>query len=324
MFNSGSLVEFLNIYLVENLTQSIVAALIVLPMAAWLVKSPTARIRYLLVPLLLPVVCPPLYYILVPNRQDLPVIPLDRLLGLKQGLAFVSEWPAFATLFGLAIIVAASYSLCRGAIAVAATFYLPWRYPLLDRGQEARLSAMLAPLLARSRLRRPVMLESPSWHLSCCAFGLLQPYLLLSRGLLRGLDDAHLEPVVAHELAHFLRRDQLLNLGLVALRSFFFFNPLVHLLCRAIRQEQELASDVLALRLGQRPLTYAQSLVKVWRQGFGAPEVWEPATSGFLTSATVQRRVTAILKRGGTEGPERRPLLFAVTGALVVILFFVC
>ncbi|HLB11666.1 MAG TPA: M56 family metallopeptidase [Dehalococcoidia bacterium] len=325
MFDSGSLIEFLNIYLVENLTQSIVAASIVLPLMVWLVRPAAARIRYLLVPLILPVVSPPLYYLAVPGRQELWVIPLDRLLGLKQGLSFVMQWPAFTTVFGMALIVAAIYFLARGAVAVAAASYLPRRYSGLPPGQQKRVNVILAPLLARTGLRGPVILESPSPHLSCCAFGLRRPYLLVSRGLLESLDDEHLEGVVAHELAHFLRRDQFLNLGLLALRSFFFFNPFVHLLCRGISHEQELACDALAIRLGQRPITYAESLVLVWRQAFRSPDTWERATFGFFTQpALVRRRVTAVLEMNSPEGSERRPLLFAVTAFLTFVLFFVC
>lgn len=325
MFKSGSLVEFLNIYLVENLTESIVASLIVVPLVAWLVKSPAARVRYLMLPVVLPVVGPPLYYLLVPHRQELPVIPLDRILGLKQGLSFVTQWPAFTTVFAVVLSGAAAYFLARGAIAVASTFFLPRRFPGLGPGQKERVHAMLAPLLARSGLPMPVILETPSRHPSCCAFGLRRPHLLISSGLLKALDDVHLEAVMAHELAHFLRRDQGLNLGLLALRSFFFFNPLVHLLCWAIVQEQELAADAVAVRLGQRPLTYAESLLQVFRQAFRASDIWEPVASGFLGyGASIRRRIEAVLESGGLEAPHRRPLLFALTGSLFVILFFIC
>lgn len=325
MFNSSSLVDFLNAYLVENLTQSLVAALIVVPISAWLVRSSRARIRYLLVPLLLPVFCPPLYYVLVPGRRDLPVIPLDRLLGLKQGLSFVSQWPEFTTVFTLAFLAATLYFLGRGAIALTAALYLPHRYPRPIPEQERRLDRLLAPLLARAGLPRPLILQSPSWHPYCCAFGFRRPYLLLSTGLLESLDDAHLEGVLAHELAHCLRRDPFLNLLLLTLRSFFFFNPLVHLLCRAVTQEQELACDALAIRLGQSPLTYAESLVKVWRQGFSVPALWKPAASGFLTEpAALHRRVIAVLEKKGLERAEYGRLLVVVTGSLLVGLFFIC
>ncbi|MDP2727916.1 MAG: M56 family metallopeptidase, partial [Dehalococcoidia bacterium] len=229
------------------------------------------------------------------------------------------------TAFAIAFMVATLYFLTRATIAIAVAFYLPRRYPRLAHQQGRRLEGIIAPLLARFGLEQPTLLQSPSPYLSCCAFGLRHQYLLVSRGLLEGLDDEHLEAVLAHELAHFLRRDQYLNLVILALRSFLFFNPLVHLLCREISQEQELACDALAIRMGQRPLNYAQSLLIVCRQGSRVPTLWDPATSGFLTrSATMRRRVTAVLERGGMEGPERRPLLFAVTGSLSLGLFFVC
>jgi beta-lactamase regulating signal transducer with metallopeptidase domain len=324
VFSSSSLVELLNIYVVENVTHSLVAALVILPLVVWFVKPPAARIRYLLVPLLLPIFCPPLYYSLFPGRQELPVLPLDKLLGLGEGLSFLGQWPAFVMVFGAVLLLATLYFLVRGSIAVATTFYLPLRYPRLASGQKERIERMLAPLLARAGLSSPVILQSPSWQPLCCAFGLRRPYILLSRGLLEGWDDEHLEGVIAHELAHFLRRDQWLNLMLLALRSLFFFNPIVHLLCRAVAQEQELACDALALRLGQRRLTYAESLLKAWRQGPVVPALARPTVSGFLSQpAALRRRVLAVLD-GGAEGPGHGHLLVAVTAGLLVALFFVC
>ncbi len=317
-------IELLNVYIVESLAQSIVASLLVLPIVVFFVKSPAARVRFLMAPLLIPAVGPPLYYLLVPNRQQLPVIPLDRILGLKQGLSFVSQWPAFTTALAIAFVLVALYFLTRGAVAMAVASYLPRRYARLTLQQSRRLEGIMAPLVAGSQVASPALLLSPSPYPSCCVFGLRKPYLLVSQGLMEGLDDEHLEAVLAHEISHFVRRDQYLTLGLFALRSILFFNPLVHLLCRAITEEQEMACDALAIRLGQKPVTYVRSLLRVCRPA-SAPARWEPATSGFLTrSATLHRRVTAILERGGEEGPERRPLLLAVMGSLLVILFFIC
>lgn len=318
-------IDLLNVYIVENLAQSIVASLLVIPLVVFFVKSPAARARFLLVPLILPAVGPPIYYFLVPTRQQLPVIPLDRLLGMKQGLSFLNQWPSFTTVLAVAFMVATLYFLTRGTIAIIAALYLPRRYSNLSLQQRRRLECIMAPLLARSNLAQPTLLRSPSPGFYCCAFGLRRPYLLVSRGLLEGLDDEHLEAVLAHELAHFSRRDQYLNLLIMALRSFLFFNPLVHLLCRAISQEQEMACDAMAIRMGQKPVTYVQSLLTVCRQGPMTPALWEPASSGFLSrSGAVRRRVTAVLERGGMEGPERHSLLSTVTGSLSFLLFFIC
>ena len=325
MFNAGSLLDSINVYLAENLAQSIVAALLVLPLLLWVVKSPSARIRFLLVPLALPVVFPPVYYLLVPSRQELPVIPLDRILGLKQGLSFLSQWPDFTAALALAFGLATAYFLARGMLAAAAVIYLPRRYPKVDQVHEIRIERMLDRLVARRRMTRPALLQGPWPNLTCCSFGFRRPYLLLSRGLLEELDDEHLEGVVVHEMAHFLRRDQYLNLALLALRSFFFFNPVVQLLCRAIQEEEELACDALAVRLGVLPRTYAESLVKVWWSGPGPATRWEPATTGFLnTRSAVRRRVAAVLDRGGTDGPGHNRLLLALTSCLLILLFFVC
>jgi beta-lactamase regulating signal transducer with metallopeptidase domain len=90
--------------------------------------------------------------------------------------------------------------------------------------------------------------------------GWLKPVILMPPAMLTGLSPAHLELILAHELAHVLRHDYLVNLLQSVAEVLFFFHPAVWWLSGRIRQEREQASDDLAVNLCGDALEYATAL----------------------------------------------------------------
>jgi bla regulator protein BlaR1 len=80
------------------------------------------------------------------------------------------------------------------------------------------------------------------------------------------------EMVMAHERAHLRRGDAVANLAVVALRSAYWFNPLLHWTSARFRQDQEMACD--AMVLGQFPdsrRSYAEAMLKTQLAVLGLP-----------------------------------------------------
>lgn len=90
--------------------------------------------------------------------------------------------------------------------------------------------------------------------------GWLRPVILIPPAMLSGLSPQQLEFILAHELAHVLRHDYLVNLFQSIAEVLFFFHPAVWWVSKQIRQEREQASDDLAVRLYGDALDYAQAL----------------------------------------------------------------
>lgn len=90
--------------------------------------------------------------------------------------------------------------------------------------------------------------------------GWLKPVILIPPAMLAGLSPQQLELILAHELAHVLRHDYLVNLLQSIAEVLFFFHPAVWWVSKKIRQEREQASDDLAVRLCGDALDYAQAL----------------------------------------------------------------
>ena len=72
-------------------------------------------------------------------------------------------------------------------------------------------------------------------------YGLFKPKILFHEDLLN-LDDNALRYVILHELAHYKRKDVLLNYVLLSLEIVYWFNPLLWPIFKAIRNDIELRS----------------------------------------------------------------------------------
>ena len=93
----------------------------------------------------------------------------------------------------------------------------------------------------------------------------LRPAILLPEGMADGLSSAELEAVLAHELIHIARGDNLASNLQMALCCLLWFHPLVWLIDRRLLVEREQACDEAVIRLGAGSDVYAASLLKVLR-----------------------------------------------------------
>ena len=119
----------------------------------------------------------------------------------------------------------------------------------------------LAALAARSGLKRPVALLESALVRVPLVVGHVRPVILLPLGTVAGLSPACLEAILAHELAHVLRRDYLVNLLQTVAEVLFFYHPAVWFLASCVRTERENCCDDAATALvGGDPLRLARAL----------------------------------------------------------------
>ena len=115
--------------------------------------------------------------------------------------------------------------------------------------------------------------------------GIFKPVLLLPEGIAERLTPAQLEAILAHELRHVQRRDNLTAAIHMLVETIFWFHPLVWWIRARLMEERERACDEGVLRLGSEPQVYAESILKVcefylalagalrgWGDGRGAEE----------------------------------------------------
>jgi len=122
-------------------------------------------------------------------------------------------------------------------------------------------------------------------------FGVFRPILLLPAGIADRLDDAQLEAIIAHELCHARRRDNLVAAIHMVIEAVFWFHPLVWWLGARLVDERERACDEEVLRLGSQPDDYAEGILKVCRFYLESPLV---CVAG-ITGSNLKRRIERIM-----------------------------
>ncbi|MEX2174368.1 MAG: M56 family metallopeptidase [Pirellulaceae bacterium] len=91
-----------------------------------------------------------------------------------------------------------------------------------------------------------------------------RPAIVLPRSLARSLGDDGLRSIIAHELAHFVRRDHWVNSFALLVATLFWWNPLVWLARRQLSAAAEASCDAMALaRLPGSRKSYAETLLRV-------------------------------------------------------------
>ena len=188
---------------------------------------------------------------------------------------------------------------------------------LASRAQRLENSvwARCAADISREYGVRPPLLLQSRYSSLLVTWGVRQPKILLPAGA-RAWREDRIRVVLAHELAHAHRRDWLVTLAAELLRAVYWFNPLLWIACRRLRQESEQACDDAVLNRGVEGAEYASHLVDIARE-LQQGRLWVPAPSIARTS-TLERRVRAMLDPHVNRRPISRLACAASLGALLL------
>ncbi|MCI4647966.1 M56 family metallopeptidase [Phaeodactylibacter sp.] len=190
-----------------------------------------------------------------------------------------------------------------------------YRCSLASAGWTGRLGE----LARRTGLTRPVYLKETARIHSPMVSGVLKPVILMPVGMLNGLSTAEVEQILLHELAHIRRYDYLVNIGVAAIETVFFFHPFVWWMGSRIRTEREHACDDLAIEISGNAATYVTALANAesWR-------VDGRRLSMAFAGGTVLQRVQRILgqETGGRLISGRTAGAILVTGFAGILLAF--
>ncbi len=152
---------------------------------------------------------------------------------------------------------------------------------------------------------------------ACCfTCGFWRPVVVISRGLVENLEPEEIEAVLAHELAHIRRKDILTGMVVGIFRDLAFFSPAAHLAAGKLAESRELQADALAVTITGKPLTYAGTLIKVWRgmPGGQAGQVLDPGVA-WMGGGQVARRVDYLLH----TRPTSAGILWTLVMALAIV-----
>jgi bla regulator protein blaR1 len=163
----------------------------------------------------------------------------------------------------------------------------------------------------------PVAVRSSRGLLEPGVVGFLRPTVLLPEGIVQTLTRPQMEAVLAHELSHVRRRDNLTAAMHMIVEAAFWFYPLVWWIGARLVEERERACDESVLILGSEPRDYADAILNVCKQCVQSPVV---CVSGIIGS-DLKRRVVRIMSRHVGQGltPGRKWLLGGTAAVAIAI-----
>ena len=146
--------------------------------------------------------------------------------------------------------------------------------------------------------------------------GFFRPVLLLPTGIVERLTRVQLQAVLAHEMCHVRRRDNLTSAIHMIVEAVCWFHPFVWYIGARMVEERERACDEAVLSLGGEPRDYAEGILSVCKLYVESPLV---CVSG-VTGANLKRRIEAIVaNRTGQQLNRVKKLALASAGVAVLV-----
>ena len=147
------------------------------------------------------------------------------------------------------------------------------------------------PLTISGAIPAPLPVLTSSAPVEPGLIGIFRPVLLLPDGIQARLSAREMDAILAHEICHFRRRDNLTAAVHMLVESLFWFHPLVWWLGRRLMNERERACDEAVLAAGNDPRVFAEGILNVCRFTIQAPQAGASALSG----ANLRIRIETIL-----------------------------
>lgn len=211
--------------------------------------------------------------------------------------------------------------LC-GCIVLFARWASDWRraralVSAAPPSAEGREFDALRRALRRANIRTQIALRLSHNEIEPGVFGILRPTLLWPAELSDRLDEAQIESIMAHEVEHIGRRDNLTCAIHAVVETFFWFHPLVRWMSKKMTEERERACDEKVMQLHMRPEAYAESILKVCGFCLEPPAACISGVSGADLKERILRIVT---RRRGVELSIGRKLVLSAAALLTLAL----
>ncbi len=202
--------------------------------------------------------------------------------------------PLFGKLAGIVVVVwmlgfiAVALRLARGLARIAGASN--------RANPETRESWLrcVAELCRSLRIARPVQVLQCGNPLAMpITWGFLRPRVL-TPGNAGSWSESRIRIVLSHELAHIARHDWILQIAAQLACSVYWFNPLMWIAARILREESERACDDAVLNSGIQPAEYAGEILDLARTLENPFRGWSAALA-FARTTHLERRFMAML-----------------------------
>ncbi|MCP5108290.1 MAG: M48 family metalloprotease [bacterium] len=122
----------------------------------------------------------------------------------------------------------------------------------------------------KTGIRRTIQLMESALVKIPMTLGHFKPVILFPVGMVTGLPRDQVEALLAHELAHIVRKDYLVNIMQNFVDILFFYHPGVHWISSHTRAERENCCDDIAVSLSGDSINVARALSNIQGHGLSA------------------------------------------------------
>lgn len=163
-------------------------------------------------------------------------------------------------LIGILIV----HAILRGVGSLHANYRIRRKFEKLNPQKHPRFYSIYQALVEKMRIKKKVkVLDASNYKLPVFTLGWLKPAIVVSPSLIEHMGDEELEALVAHELAHVVRGDNL-SLWLMNLLGYVLF-PLRRWIMEKFLIYQEQVCDDRVVKTTGNPLILAQAILKAWK-----------------------------------------------------------
>jgi uncharacterized protein (TIGR03435 family) len=216
----------------------------------------------------------------------------------EQAVRFSAMPPAMSTAHRLFTVVPAVLLgvWAAGALTLIATWLGRWRR--ISKIARASTPLTCGPLVESLRrievrlgVRRPVAIVASTGSLEPGVFGMFSPTLVWPSRLDHQFSQEQVDAILAHEVTHVRRFDNLGAFVHLCAQAVFWFHPMVWWIGLRLVDERERACDEEVLGGGSERHAYAESILKTCRLAVESPLV---CVSG-VTGADLKKRIEHIM-----------------------------
>ena len=130
--------------------------------------------------------------------------------------------------------------------------------------EDENILNILEDVKKQMKIKRNIKLIKQNYKKVPCIYGIFSPSILLTDEILEK-DEKTLKYIFLHELAHFKRKDLITNTLLVLIMIIHWFNPILWICFKQVRQDMELKTDEMVLNKikKEEEKEYAKTLVEL-------------------------------------------------------------
>lgn len=202
-------------------------------------------------------------------------------------------WPNYiggAYLLGVVLVagrLVLGWQLLRKAAAKATSFSADFSLGLLAPAGPLHKNPQSTVIRISDEIKTPT------------AFGVLHPVILLPKSF-RSADASMIRMALAHELAHIVRGDTIWRIIIAMAAVPLFFHPMLWILSRRIRLNQEFLADQSAAAMAGSPDTYITTMLQLARGLQNRSDTLFPATALLGRRSDFYLRMNRLLVQGNS------------------------